>query len=231
MKRCGLILCLTLCAPWLSASEHPAAVKDEVTADRVLQDLKDGNERFVREGLRGQAGKARRLELVKGQHPEAIVLSCSDSRVPPEYIFDRGLGHLFVIRVAGPVVDPAVLASIDYAVRHLGPKLLVVLGHERCGAVTAAVSALPGRAKETGELLTLVTAIQKNLKGGTYLAPEKDPGQRTAAQANVQAVARQVLERSAAVRSAVERGRLRIEGALYSLESGQVEFLHAEEAK
>jgi carbonic anhydrase len=230
MKTPTLPLAAALLLLGLAGQSREAPREDKTASDRVLADLEEGNKRFIGDQMHGDGGAALRLKLLKEQHPEAIVLSCSDSRVPPEYVFDESLGKLFVIRVAGPVAGPSVLASIDYAVRHLGPRLLVVLGHERCGAVTAAVSASLGRPSGSGELGALVALIQDNLKGRAFPPVRKDPAQRAAAQANVEAVARQIVERSSDVREAVAQGRLRIVGAIYSLESGRVQFLDAADA-
>src|SRR5712671_2902143 len=115
----------------------------------LLQRLVEGNDRFVRDAPRPQhVGREWRLRLTKQQHPYATILSCSDSRVPPELIFDEGFGDLFVIRVAGHVVAHDALGSLAYAAEHLQTKLFVVMGHEGCGAVTAAVDSLSGRFKE-----------------------------------------------------------------------------------
>ena len=114
-----------------------------IPPNEALQKLMDGNKNFVENTLTNAARSdaAARASLVKSQRPYAIILSCSDSRVPPEIIFDKGLGEIFVIRVAGNIPDPIVLGSIEYAVEHLGSTLIMVLGHERCGAVTATVDA------------------------------------------------------------------------------------------
>src|SRR5271157_1437347 len=114
-----------------------------LTPDAALQRLVEGNKRFVKSHIthRALTIKETREELARGQKPYAIILSCSDSRVPPEIVFDETLGQLFVIRVAGNILDPVVLGSIEYAVEHLDPTLIMVLGHEACGAVTAAYDA------------------------------------------------------------------------------------------
>ncbi len=126
-----------------SFSQEPAAP----TADGALKLLKDGNDRFAQDKLAPRnLGAERRAVLAKGQKPFAVVLACADSRVPPELIFDQGLGDLFVLRVAGNLTDPLILGSIEYAVEHLHSPLVVVLGHEKCGAVDAALTkkAFPG---------------------------------------------------------------------------------------
>ena len=141
-----------------------------VSPDQALARLMDGNRRYSQnKEQHPDETLARRMELQSSQHPFAVILSCSDSRVPPELIFDQGLGDLFVIRVAGNIVDDDGLGSIEYAVEHLGTKLIVVLGHEKCGAVSAAV------ASETapGHLTALFAAIRPSV-----LATASSPGDR-----------------------------------------------------
>src|SRR5262249_21918335 len=136
----------------------PARAEDRVTSAQALERLKAGNDRFSddKTGER-KIGKDRREELAKGQHPFAVILTCADSRVAPELVFDTGLGDLFVLRVAGNVTDPAVIGSIEYAVEHLHAPLIVVMGHEACGAVKAALGGqpLPG---DLGTLIKMVRA-------------------------------------------------------------------------
>jgi carbonic anhydrase len=120
------------------APHQPTAVTLVAPAE-AMQRLRDGNERFVdQKASTAQRDASRRVEIAKGQHPFAVVLGCADSRVPPEVVFDQGLGDLFVIRVAGEVAPPEVIGSIEYAVEHLGCRTIIVLGHQRCGAVEAA---------------------------------------------------------------------------------------------
>ena len=135
-------------------------------ATQALALLKEGNLRFVSSHVRHahEAGNWRK-HLKASQHPFATILACSDSRVPPELVFDQGFGDLFVIRVAGNIVDTAVLGSLQYAIRHLQTPLVVVMGHESCGAVTAAVDALEGRGQEPRFIAALIAAIEPGLKG------------------------------------------------------------------
>jgi carbonic anhydrase len=138
-------------------------------ADDALAKLMAGNQRYVRhKEQHPDQSLARRKELRTVQHPFAVILGCADSRVSPELVFDEGLGDLFVIRVAGNIVDDAVLGSIEYAVEHLGTKLVMVLGHEKCGAISAAVE---GGAAE--HISALVAAIQPSVE-----ASSKEPGDR-----------------------------------------------------
>ena len=117
-----------------------AEEKNAISAEQAWQLLKEGNERFAADRSEHKdIGQKRRLELVKGQQPIAVVLACADSRIAPELIFNQGLGDIFVLRVAGNIADPFVLGSAEYAIEHLHTPLLVVLGHEKCGAVAAAL--------------------------------------------------------------------------------------------
>ena len=135
---------------------------DNLSAVDALQLLKDGNTRYMEDRVEHpHEGTQHRVELSVAQHPFAIILGCADSRVIPELIFDRGMGDLFVIRLAGNVADDAVIASIEYAIEHLGTRLVVVLGHENCGAVKAAVD----RETSAGKINSLLYYIEPALKG------------------------------------------------------------------
>ena len=141
-----------------------------MSADEGLARLMAGNQRFTQhKEQHPDESLARRKELISEQHPFAVVLGCADSRVPPELLFDQGLRDLFVIRVAGNIVDDAILGSIEYAVEHLGTQLIVVLGHETCGAVSAAVAG----GEAAGHLQALVTAIQPSVA-----ATAQNPGDK-----------------------------------------------------
>lgn len=130
-----------LSIPAMRPSDLTYSTTDNLSAVDALQLLKDGNTRYMEDRLEHpHEGKQHRVELSVAQHPFAIILGCADSRVIPELIFDRGMGDLFVIRLAGNIADDAVIASIEYAIEHLGTQLVVVLGHENCGAVKAAVN-------------------------------------------------------------------------------------------
>src|SRR6184192_4185539 len=137
-------------------SDQPAVAPTE-----AISKLKEGNGRYAGGNLQhpGQTTE-RRAELANTQHPFATIVSCSDSRVPPEIVFDQGLGDLFVVRVAGNVIDDHGLGSIEYAVDHLGARLIVVLGHQSCGAVKAAKETIAAKSKAPGHIQSLVTAIQ-----------------------------------------------------------------------
>lgn len=189
----------------------------------ILKLLKEGNKRFVDgETVFAHEGADWRKQLVGGQHPFATIVGCSDSRVPIELVFDQGFGDLFVIRVAGNFACPVVVGSIEYAVEHLGTSIVVVLGHERCGAVQAAL----GQCDPGGPLAlnSLVEFIQFGLS--RVQLPEGPPEVRwhAAVEANVRWSV-QRLSRMPEVRMALESGKLKIVGAVYELDSGRVRFL------
>jgi carbonic anhydrase len=187
--------------------------------DRALRELIAGNKRYVAaKVMRPHQAPTRRADVAKGQHPFAIVLGCADSRVPPEIVFDQGLGDLFVVRVAGNIADDAALASLEYAVEHLGPRLIVVLGHERCGAVDAAVKG----GEAPGHLSSLVTAIAP-----AVTASQGKPGDRLdhAVRANVARVVEQLRSSEPILAPMVKAGKVQVVGCRYDLDSGAVELL------
>jgi carbonic anhydrase len=187
-------------------------------AAQALQLLLDGNQRFV-------AGKmehpnqtpARRVEVAKGQHPFASVLACADSRTAPEIIFDRGLGDLFTVRVAGNVADKVVIESLDYSVQHLGVRLVMVLGHTRCGAVIAAVDGHDGPGDVGPMLSELRPAVQasKGMPGDPVL---------NAVRENVILIV-QNLSTSPELSAMVKSGELKIVGGVYDLDTGTIDML------
>jgi len=198
--------------------EKPAVAR---TGDEALRLLKDGNARFVEnKPAVKEIGETIREGLAAGQKPLAIVLSCSDSRVPPEMVFDQGLGDLFIIRVAGNVVDPVALGSIEYAAEHLHTPLLVVMGHSKCGAVTAAV--------EGGELLPNIAAIAEKISPAVRVARAGQSGEEELIEAavteNVKKAIKDIEKNSPALTGLVESGKLKIVGAKYELKTGEVEF-------
>jgi carbonic anhydrase len=195
----------------------------DISADEALDRLKAGNARFASGVLAGQTvGARRRTELAGGQSPYAIVLSCADSRVPPEIVFNVGLGDIFVVRAAGQVADHSVLASVEYAVEHLRSPLLVVMGHEACGAVKATIETTTSQGPHQDYLINAIRPAVDS----TRSAPEKE--RLTAAIfANVVQVIGDTLARSDVVRHTVESGKLRVVGAYYELVSGRVRFSQA----
>jgi carbonic anhydrase len=188
--------------------------------DEALRLLLAGNARFAEDRPRHpHEGLRRRAGVAEGQHPAAVVLGCADSRVPPELIFDAGLGDLFVVRVAGNVVEGDEAGSIAYAVDHLGVRLVLVLGHEKCGAVTAALGAAEG---ETPELLRLLDRLRPALEDVDPTLSEEERI-RLGVEANVRYAVEQL--RDIAARYPDDPAGVRIVGGVYELESGRVRLL------
>jgi carbonic anhydrase len=216
-------LCVVSCLCAAAVAAEPSAGP---TADQARQRLADGNQRYVKGGMKacGASDSAARSKLATGQKPYAIVLSCSDSRVPPEMVFDEGLGELFVVRVAGNVPDPIVLGSIEYAAEHLGSPLLVVLGHERCGAVTAAVDA---QGSPPGNLAAIVKAIAPAVKRARSVTQDKskDAIVEAAVVENARMVAAGLTKQSPILKKLVAEGKLHIVPARYDLDDGTVTML------
>lgn len=189
------------------------------TSDEALAKLQAGNERYVASQLTHPNQTAeRRAELGAGQHPFAIVLGCADSRVSPEVIFDQGLGDLFVIRVAGNIVDDVVLGSIEYAAEHLHTPLIVVLGHSKCGAVGATVAG----GELEGHLPSLATAIQPAVDS---VKDQEGDLLDNAVRANAKMVAEQLSSSDPVLSKLVEAGGLKVVAARYDLDSGKVDIL------
>jgi carbonic anhydrase len=198
------------------ASPDPTAPRTPLEA---LGLLKAGNDRFVRNASSPVSLSVnRRRELADAQHPFAMVLSCADSRVPPEFVFNVGLGDLFVIRTAGEVIDRSILATIEYGAEHLHVPLLVVMGHESCGAVKAAAESKS--AAPTPNLDYLLKAIQAARKPSTQ---ERDDI-KTLVLANVEQVINDALGKSSLLQRLVDEGRLSVVGGYYELVSGRVIF-------
>ncbi len=198
-----------------------------IGAVEALERLREGNRRFVSGTPSGDgvSSHARRAELVAGQQPFAIILGCSDSRVPAEIVFDQGLGDLFVIRVAGPVVAPSQIGSVEFAADRFGTRLVVILGHSQCGAVIATLEELR-RPTETQSrnLRSIVDRIRPSVEGllATDLAKDPDALVREAVRANVRAAVNQLRHGSELIERLSEGDGLLIVGAEYSLESGVV---------
>ncbi|HEX9115232.1 MAG TPA: carbonic anhydrase [Anaerolineae bacterium] len=194
-----------------------------VRAGEALERLLAGNRRHVTAmHIHPDQTPARRQELVAGQTPFAAILSCSDSRVVPEIIFDQGLGHLFVVRVAGNIVDGATLGSLEYAVRHLGVPLVLVMGHSGCGAVTAAVEG----GDDEGQIRTLVAAIQPAV---VLARNEPGPLVDNAVRANVRLAVRRLQDAAPVLAPRVTLGQVMIAGGVYDLRTGAVDLLDLRE--
>src|SRR5512136_2053303 len=203
--------------------------KREISAEEALQRLKDGNERFLR-GEAHLAGLSRETltELTRGQHPFATILGCSDSRVPPEWIFDAGLGELFVARVAGNVLSPEVAGSLQYAGCHLKTPLMVVLGHEGCGAIQAALQVKYEGVQQLSRIQLLVDSILPALAGlDPHLPPPAQLAQ--AVERNVRWTLRTLIE-SPEGQARLAEGRVKYVGAIYEIQTGRVRFLDPTES-
>jgi len=194
------------------------------TAEQALDRLKAGNERFVRGEARFPTVQKEVLaDLAKGQQPYATILGCSDSRVPPELVFDVGFGELFVVRVAGNVLGPEILGTLQYAGAHLHTPLFVVLGHEGCGAVSAALGLKLHGERLESRIQVLLENIVPGLEGLDAGQP-RETLLHQAVEANVRHAVRAILETpEGRLRAAV--GEMRLVGAVYELESGRVRFL------
>jgi len=189
-----------------------------MNATHALEKLMAGNYRYVNDQLMHHHQSGSRMRIIAaGQHPFAIILGCADSRVPPEIIFDQGLGDLFVIRVAGNILDDAILGSIEYAAVELGTSLVLVLGHERCGAVAATIK----HAHVPGHINTLLNAIQPAVERVKHEAGDLLDN---AVRANIKLVVEQ-LKASMPVAELVRCDRLKVVGAQYNLEHGVVEII------
>ena len=216
----AVIAPLILITPFSPTSLSSTQNKEEtINADSVLAELKSGNGRHV--GHRYQHPHEtldRMRQLVSGQHPHAEILSCSDSRVPPEIVFDQGLGDLFIVRVAGNVATDTELGSLEYGAEHLHIPLIVVLGHESCGAVTAAVQGGPPE----GHITTLVNLIKPAVEKSRGMSG--DPV-ANAVRTNVELVVKQLRSSTPILSELVAHHKLRIVGAVYSINTGAVTWL------
>lgn len=200
-----------------------------ISGREALERLREGNRRFVlgEPSLQRVTDQAHRDDLVDGQAPFAIILGCSDSRVPTEIIFDQGLGDLFVIRIAGNIVAPSGIGSVEFAAGKFGTPLVVVLGHSSCGAVLATLDELRRPSEsQSRNLRAIVDRVRPSVEPllGTGLAADPIALTQAAVRANVRASANQLRHGSALLEQLVDDGTLLIVGAEYSLETGEVDF-------
>ncbi len=225
--KCHLlsILCLYVVL-FASALVSASEAGPGLTADEALSKLMDGNLHFVANQItiRETSTPSIREALATGQKPFAIILACSDSRVPPEIIFDQGLGEIFVVRVAGNVPDPVILGSIEYAAEHFNCPLVMVLGHKRCGAVTAAVQSQGPPHGNIGAIIKTIAPAVKQAKKDVKGAGKSDLVE-SAIDNNIKLVAKSLLKQSPVIRSLVDEGKLKIIGAKYDLDDGKVRLL------
>ena len=203
-----------------------------MTAAEALQKLKQGNARFL-SNVRGAEpilSQVRRADFVHGQNPFAVILGCSDSRVPAEIIFDQGLGDLFVIRVAGNVVAPSQIGSVEFAVERFATPLVVVIGHTLCGGVGATLDVLQGRAAPGSRgLMSIVDRIRPSVEPllQTDLASHPDALMRASIRANVRASVNQLRHGSEIIERLVSQHGLAVVGGVYDLATGEVDFFDA----
>jgi len=225
MKKTRLATCVALTSLiWINqlaqAADPPHSDQPSVASAEAISKLKDGNGRYTSGNLQhpGQTTE-RRAELAKTQHPFAAIVCCSDSRVPPEVVFDQGLGDLFIVRVAGNVINDEGLGSIEYTVDHLGTRLILVLGHQRCGAVDAARETIAAKGKAPGHIQSLVTAIKPAVE-----ATAKEDLDATI-KANVKHVVQALRSSTPILKAKVDSGQIQVIGGYYSLDTGAVTFL------
>lgn len=208
-------------APVAPAAHHEEAAG--VDPDQAQKWLINGNARFVKHSLRndGQSQKDI-LRLSKSQHPHSIILSCSDSRVPPEVVFDQKLGEVFVVRTTGESLDSNAIGSIEYAIEHLGARNIIVMGHTQCGAVKEALATMNGGDAGSPHLNKLVADLHPHLK--QFDRAPASANYETESWANVTGVAKDLMDRSAIIATSVQTGKVKLRQGLYHLDNGKVEF-------
>lgn len=211
-----------------SNAEYPILtqpMQEKLTPNGVLQNLVAGNERFVSGDLKPKDYIKRAQKTASGQYPAAVVLSCIDSRVPPEVVFDQNIGNIFVTRVAANVLSNEVLGGLEFATKVAGAKVIVVLGHDACGAVKGACQNV-----ELGHLTGLLDKVQPAIQQAQKTLGKKDCNSEkfidTAAADNVRLVVQQIQQRSPIIRQLVKEGKVKIVGAMYDLNTGKVNFLN-----
>jgi carbonic anhydrase len=219
MKRIVITMGLGVALAWLAGTraDEPAQVKG-LTPDTALARLKDGHGRYLAGKVTPRTMDAKtRAQLAKGQNPFAAILACADSRVPPEMLFDQGFGDLFVLRVAGNVTAPSILGSVEYAVEHLRVPLVMVMGHESCGAVKAAIE----DDDPDGNLGFLLREIHI----GKHLPTDRNAAFTAAIKSNTGFHAAEMTKRSAILKDFVQSGRLKVVAGVFSLTTGDIEWL------
>lgn len=200
-----------------------------IAAREALERLREGNSRFVSDvhAAGAETTQARRTQLAGGQHPHAIILGCSDSRVPAEIVFDQGLGDLFVIRVAGNIVAPSQIGSVEFAAERFGTRLVVVLGHSQCGAVIATLEQLAHPSeRQSPNLRTIVDRVRPAVEELMLSPLRDDPAEllRRAVRANIRAAADRLRHGSLILENLIRSDGLVVVAAEYSLETGVVDF-------
>lgn len=200
-----------------------------ISADEALQRLREGNLRFASDVRTSDTflNQSRRAELAKNQEPFAIILGCSDSRVPAEIVFDQGLGDLFVIRVAGNIVAPSLVGSVEFAAERFGTRLVVVLGHSECGAIVATLEELRRPTEnQSRNLQAIVDRVRPSVEGllAAGLGSDPDTLVKLAVRANIRASADHLRHGSQVLEQLIQNDSLRVVGAEYSLDTGIVDF-------
>lgn len=221
-KFCFQLKNLVFALPLLIAPVISISAMEDSPTMKPMERLIEGNKRYVTSNtVCHEDWSAKRVALTENQKPFAVIVACSDSRVPPEIIFDQTLGNLFIVRVAGNVVDDFAIGSIEYGVNVLGANLLVILGHSNCGAVDAALKGM----KFDNHIQEVVNAIQP-----AVVATKNESGDRLekAIKANVRNVKEKLKTSKPLLAKLMENGTLQVSGAYYHLESGKVEFLDKE---
>ena len=247
LVSCFIVINLLVASKFARAAEPTDRDRPMVSPSEAISRLKEGNGRFIAGnvqhphettderafiaknsyenpdaislGMTSEQAAKRRTELTKSQHPFAIILSCSDSRVPPELVFDEGLGDLFIVRVAGNVLNDEGLGSIEYGVEVLGARLIVVLGHQSCGAVDAAMKTVAAKSKAPGHIQSLVAAIKPVVDS----APKADLDAMI--KANVKHVVDALRSSTPILKARVNSGEVQVIGGYYTLDTGVVSFL------
>src|SRR5438034_6968073 len=226
MRKAQLLSCFVvaglLSANQIARTADPAHPEQPAVAPaEAIAKLKEGNSRYTSGNLQhpGQTAE-RRTELAKTQHPFATVVSCSDSRVPPEIVFDQGIGDLFIVRVAGNVINDEGLGSIEYAVEYLETHLIVVLGHQRCGAVQASREIIAANGVAPGHIESLVRAIKPAVESTANCDLD------TTVKANVKHVVDCLCSSTPILKRKVDSGQVQVIGGYYSLDTGSVSFLN-----
>lgn len=224
LKNLSLLVLAAACALSALRAADPVPPKPQnvLTPDQSLQRLIEGNKRYVSGQMKSHDFLPERASLAAGQNPFASILSCADSRIAPEYAFDTGRGDLFVVRVAGNFVSKEGLASLEYGSLVLNSPLIVVLGHDSCGAVTSTIKGVTQNAKFPGQIPSLVDALKPAVKAAQG---EKGDLLANATRENVRLNVEKLKESNPILREAVRSGRLKIVGAIYHLADGRVEFL------
>lgn len=219
---CSVVLCSSVMAA-TGPTLITQSVQQKLTPNQMLQRLKQGNERFIRQKPLQIDYIKKAMLTAKGQYPGAVVLSCIDSRVPPEIVFDQAVGNIFVSRVAANVLNADVLGGMEFATQLAGAKLIVVMGHDSCGAVRGAC-----QDAKLGHLTQLLDKVQPAIKeakqqlGKVNCNSERFIDQ--AAKDNVEHVVNQIYQKSPVIRKLVEQGKVKIIGAMYHLKTGKVTF-------